>query len=136
MHPRYAKLHKTWQTPWVSTCVITGIGLVLLAGAAFFQTVNQIIFVSVKAIGFQVAFYYGLACFACAWKFRSTPIKNYKKFIILFFWPLISAAFMAFIFIYCAYSFDWMTTALGIGAIVVGIIPFYLNRKNNKHFLN
>lgn len=132
LNPKYAKLHKDWNTPWYATLTIAGIGLVLLAAFAFLPTVDQIIALSVKAIGFQVAFYYGLTCFACAWKFRSVPLKEAKNFVILFLWPLISGFFMTFIFIYCAFSFDWLTTSLGIGGILIGAIPLYLNKKCNN----
>ena len=30
LHPRYAKIHPEWQTPWVATMVIWGLGVVLL----------------------------------------------------------------------------------------------------------
>ncbi len=61
VHPRYAILHKRWRTPWVATAMITAIGLLLLFGASYFPSVSAIIKDSVNAIGFQVAFYYGLA---------------------------------------------------------------------------
>ncbi len=129
LNPRYAKLHKTWKTPWYANLIIAGIGLVLLACFAFLPSVDQIITVSVKAIGFQVAFYYGLTCFACAWKYRHLSLKNFKEYVLLFLWPLISGIFMAFIFVYCAFVFDWLTITLGIGGILVGAIPLYLNKK-------
>jgi amino acid transporter len=30
LHPRYARLHRSWQTPWLATAVIAVFGLVLL----------------------------------------------------------------------------------------------------------
>jgi amino acid transporter len=130
LNPRYAKLHKTWKTPWFATLIITSIGLFLLLCAAFFQSVERVIVVSVEAIGFQVAFYYGLTCLACAWQFRYIGFKNFSDFIILKLWPLISGLFMVFIFAYCAVTLSYTTTLLGIGGILVGLIPLWLNRKN------
>lgn len=129
LNPKYAKLHKKWKTPYHATFLIGGIGLALLACFAFLPTVTQMIEISVKAIGFQVAFYYGLTCFACAWKYRHLPLTPLKDYILLFFWPLLSGIFMAFIFVYCAFTFDWLTTLLGIGGILMGVIPLYLNRR-------
>ena len=126
---KYATLHATWKTPWYATSIITGIGLFLIACFAFLSSVEQIIAISVKAIGFQVAFYYGLTCFACAWKFRHQPFKKFKDLISLLLWPLLSGFFMLFIFVYCAFTFDWLTTLLGIGGILSGAIPLYLNKK-------
>lgn len=129
LNPRYARLHPTWKTPWFATLILMGIGLILIGSFAFLPTVNQIIETSVKAIGFQVAFYYGITCFACAWKFRHQKLTHFKKYVLLFFWPLLSALFMTFIFVYCALSYNWLTTLLGIGGILIGALPLYLNRK-------
>ena len=127
LNPRYACLHRKWKTPWVSTLVIVGIGLVLLFVSAFFHSVNDIIEVSVKAIGFQIAFYYGLTCYACAWRLRHKKLKHVRDFIF-WLWSLLSGFFMTFIFIYCAITFEWTTTALGIGGILLGFIPLLMNK--------
>lgn len=128
LHPRYGRLHKEWKTPWVATLLIVVIGLILLFFSSFFPTVNKIIDISVKAIGFQVAFYYGLSCFACAWGFRRLAFKNVADCILLLIWPALSGLFMTFIFIYCAKTFDLATSILGIGGIAIGIIPLLINR--------
>ena len=70
LHPRYALLHKTWRTPWVATAVIAFLGIFFLFLSSYSPTINLIIKDSVNAIGFQVAFYYGLAGLACAWYYR------------------------------------------------------------------
>lgn len=129
LNPKFATLHKSWKTPYYASFIIAGFGLLLLCFFAFFPTVNQIVEISVKAIGFQVAFYYGLTCIACSWKFRTLSIFNFREYVLLFLWPLISGIFMAFIFLYCAFIFDLLTTSLGIGGILIGVIPLYLNRK-------
>lgn len=129
LNPRYARLHKEWKTPWRATAVIVIIGLVLLLFSAFFPTVNQMILVSVNAIGFQVAFYYGLSSFACAWRFRRIACNNLKDFILLLCWPILSGIFLIFIFICSALTFDWTTTLLGIGGILIGAVPLILNKK-------
>ena len=59
LHRRYARLHRTWQTPWIATAVLTVLGLALLFLSSLLPTVNQIMKDSVNAIGFQVAFYTG-----------------------------------------------------------------------------
>jgi len=128
LNPRYATLHQTWRTPLVATLVIISIGLVLLFLSSFSPTVNQVIDVSVKAIGFQVAFYYGLTGFACAWHFRKEGSTSFGKFLTWVLWPLLSAIFISFVGIYSACTFDLLTTAIGLGGIIVGVIPFMLNR--------
>jgi amino acid transporter len=128
LHHRYARLHRTWQTPWVANAVITVFGVALLFLSSFLPTVNQIMKDSVNAIGFQAAFYYGLASFACAWNTRRTALANPMTLVALVLWPVASALFLAFIAIYSIPTFDLVTNILGIGGIVAGLIPLFLNR--------
>jgi amino acid transporter len=128
LHPRYASLHGTWQTPWVASAVITTLGVVLLLLSSMLPTVNQIMKDSVNAIGFQAAFYYGLASFACAWNTRRAVLKSPTTLIALVLWPVSSALFLAFVAIYSIPTFDLVTNVIGIGGILVGLVPLFLNR--------
>jgi amino acid transporter len=130
LHARYAKLHPTWQTPVIATTVIVGVGLVLLFASSFSPTVTEVIDVSVKSIGFQVCFYYGLTGFACSWHFRREAFQSSRNFFTWFLWPLLSAFFISFIGVYSALTFDTLTTVIGLGGIAIGIIPYTLNRLN------
>src|SRR3977135_1405939 len=69
-HPRYARIHPEWQTPWIATGVIWFLGIVLLFSSSFMPTVKKILESSILAIGFQICFYMSLAGFACAWHYR------------------------------------------------------------------
>jgi amino acid transporter len=128
LHPRYARLHGTWQTPWVASAVITTLGVVLLLLSSLLPTVNQIMKDSVNAIGFQAAFYYGLASFACAWNTRRAALKSPATLVALVLWPVSSALFLAFIAIYSIPTFDVVTNVIGIGGIAAGLVPLFLNR--------
>ncbi|MBS0393985.1 MAG: APC family permease [Proteobacteria bacterium] len=128
LHPRYARLHATWQTPWVASAVITGIGVVLLLASSLLPSVNQIMKDSVNAIGFQAAFYYGLASFACAWNTRGAALRSPATLVTLVIWPVASALFLAFVAIYSIPTFDVVTNLIGIGGIVAGLVPLLLNR--------
>ena len=129
LHPRYAILHATWQTPWVATAVIALSGTLLLFLSSYFPTVNLIIKDSVNAIGFQVAFYYGLAGLACAWHYRKQAFASAHNLLFLILWPVISAAFLFFIAAYSVPTFDLTTNIVGLGGIAIGVIPLLLNRK-------
>lgn len=128
LHRRYALLHSKWKTPWVATLAIMSIGLVLLFLSSFFPTVNAVIEVSLKAIGFQVAFYYGLTGYACAWLFRKEGKKSISKFITWVLWPFTSASFLVFIAIYSVKTFSTITSIVGIGGIAFGAIPLLWNK--------
>ncbi len=132
LHPRYAVLHKTWRTPWVATAVIALLGTLLLFLSSYFPTVSLIIKDSINAIGFQVAFYYGLASLACAWHYRKQGFYSMHALVFLILWPVISAAFLLFIAAYSIPTFDAVTNIVGIGGIAAGIVPLLLNRKRRQ----
>jgi amino acid transporter len=128
LHPRYAKLHPTWRTPWVATLTIAVLGLVFLLLSSHFPSVNTIIQDSVNAIGFQVAFYYSLAGLACAWHYRKRALESAGNLLLLLLWPLLSVAVLIFIAIYSVPTFDTTTKIVGLGGIVIGVVPLLLNR--------
>lgn len=129
LHPRYALLHKTWQTPWVATAVITLLGLLFLFFSSYSPTINLIIKDSINAIGFQVAFYYGLTGLACAWYYRKEAFHSAYNLIFLVTWPILSAIFLFFIAAYSIPTFDLATNVIGLGGLVIGIVPLLWNRK-------
>ena len=42
-------------------------------------------------------------------------------------WPLTSALFLTFVAIYSIPSFDLVTNIMGLGGIVIGVVPLFLN---------
>lgn len=132
LNRRYAGLHPTWHTPWVATSAIAGFGLLLLLLASRLPTVSQIIGDSVNAIGFQASFYYGLTCFACAWLVWRHERRGAFNLIFLVFWPLASGIFLWFTGFYSLPTFNLTSTLFAIGGILVGIVPFWLNRRARR----
>jgi amino acid transporter len=125
---RYARLHQTYRTPWLATLVITVLGLLLLVLSCGLSGIKTVIGDSVNAIGFQIAFYYGLAGLACAWYFRKQALRGLGRFILLFAWPLIGAGFCIFIAVYNIAVYDWTTNLVGVGGIAIGIVPYLRSR--------
>lgn len=131
LHSRYARLHPKWSTPWQAIIFIWIFGLLFLFLSSYFPTINVLIKDSVNAIGFQVAFYYSLTGFACAWYYR----HKWRKVIELFgyiLWPIMSALFLIFIAIRSVPTFDLTTNLIGIGGLLFGYIPFWLNKNHLK----
>ena len=134
LHPRYAKIHPEWQTPWVATFVIWFLGVLLLFSSSFMPTVKQILESSILAIGFQICFYMSLAGFACAWHYRNKLKDGAYNAVSYVLWPLLAALFMVFIALYSIPTFDAITTIMGIGGILIGFVPLLLGdlRRANK----
>jgi amino acid transporter len=128
LNPAYAKIHPQWQTPLVATIAIWVLGLLLLFTSSYMPTVKSILSSSILAIGFQICFYMSLAGFACAWYYRLKLRTNPMAAMTYVIWPLLSAAFMVFIAIYSMQTFDLLTNIIGLGGLLLGFIPLYLNR--------
>ncbi|MCX7168356.1 MAG: APC family permease [Rhodocyclales bacterium] len=128
LHPRYAKVHPEWQTPWIATLVIWFLGVLLLFSSSFMASVKQILESSILAIGFQICFYMSLAGFACAWHYRDKLKRGAYNAVSYVLWPLLAALFMVFIALYSIPTFDTVTNAMGIGGILVGFLPLFMGR--------
>jgi amino acid transporter len=126
LHPRYAKIHPEWQTPWVATCVIWFLGVLLLFSASYMPSVDKILKSSILAIGFQICFYMSLAGFACAWHYRDKLNQGVYNAVSYVIWPLLAALFMVFIALYSIPTFDTIVTVMGIGGLLIGFVPLLL----------
>jgi amino acid transporter len=131
LHPRYANIHPEWQTPWIATLVIWGLGIVLLFASSYMPTVSLILQSSILAIGIQICFYMSLAGYACAWHYRGMMKTNFIGSLTHVVWPFFAAAFMVFIGLYSIPTFDTITLIIGIGGLVIGAIPLFLGRMRN-----
>ena len=129
LHPRYAKVHTEWQTPWVATAVIWALGVVLLLGSSYMPSVRKILESSILAIGFQICFYMSLAGFACAWHYRDKLRHGLYGAVSYVVWPLLAAMFMVFIALYSIPTFDAITNVMGVGGLLVGFIPLMARGK-------
>jgi amino acid transporter len=132
LHPVYAKIHQNWQTPWVATGVIWGLGMILLLSSSYMPSVNSILSSSILAIGFQICFYMSLTGFACAWHYRQKLKSSIPSALSYVLWPLFSATFMLFIALYSIPTFDLITNLLGAGGLLIGFIPLFLNDRRRK----
>ncbi len=128
LHPRYARLHPSWNTPWIATAAIAFAGLVMLLFASRYPSINQVIQDSVNAVGIQAAFYYGLACLACAWHVWRSGKRDPHSLALLVVWPLLSAVFLGFIAMYGIPTFDLTANVVGLCGIAIGLVPMWLNR--------
>jgi len=129
LHSRYSRLHPTWRTPWVASVTLLAISLALVLTASFLPTIGTIMRDAVNAVGFQAALYYCLASFACAWNHRDSLRDGAVAFVLHVLWPLLSGLFLGFIAIYSIPTFDLATNLIGLGGILIGVVPLLLNRR-------
>ncbi|MFA6302820.1 MAG: APC family permease [Legionella sp.] len=132
LHPRYGKLHDRWNTPWVATFVIWFFGIALLFLSSFFTTVMIIIKDSVNALGLQIAIYYSLTGFACAWYYRFM-YRSVKDLISYIIWPIFSSVFLIVIVAFSIPTFDMVTNIVGFGGLLLGLVPFFMNVVSDRY---
>jgi amino acid transporter len=132
LHPRYGRLHPVYRTPWVATMLIAALGLALLLGSLTLRGVKTVTNDTINAVGFQVAFYYGLTGLACAWYFRAEAGNGVRPFFLLFLWPLVGVVFCLAIAVYSIPTFDLTTNMLGAGTIAIGIVPYLWGRRRRS----
>jgi amino acid transporter len=132
LHPRWAKIHPEWQTPWFATICIWAMGLALLFLSSYLPTVSKILESSILAIGLQICFYMSLAGLASVWHFREMLKGDMKGALSHVIWPGLATAFMIFVGVYGALEFDALTMAVGVGGLAIGIIPLGLSMMRRK----
>jgi amino acid transporter len=128
LHPRYARLHQAYRTPWLATLLITMLGLGLLLLSLFQSGIKTVIGDSINAVGFQIAVYYSLAGLACAWHFRTQALTGLGRFVFLLAWPLLGVGCCLFIAVCNVPTYDLTTNVLAIGGIAIGIVPYLWSR--------
>ena len=77
--PSFAKIHPRFLTPSVSTLAMGLVSIGFYASINYVSNATGVFGDAVTALGFYIAFYYGLTGFACAWYYRrnlSTSVRN------------------------------------------------------------
>ena len=128
LHPRWSRVHEQWGTPHLATYLITALGLLLLVLSIAFENIDALLKASINAIGLEVAFYYGLAALACAWHFRRLAASSVPMLVFAVAWPLASALVLFAVAVLAALTMDAATLVIGIGGIVVGVVPLAMLR--------
>jgi amino acid transporter len=74
----FAKMHRKYLTPTVSTIVMGAVSIVLYAAFNYISGGN-VIPDAVSAIGVYIAFYYGLTALTCVWYYRKTLTSSARN---------------------------------------------------------
>src|ERR1700760_16844 len=91
----FAKMHPRYLTPTTST-IAMGVISALLYLAFNYISQGFVIADAVTAIGLYIAFYYGLAGFACAWYYRKTLGNSQRNLWMQGILPLLGGLIMYF----------------------------------------
>ena len=129
----FGRIHPRYLTPDVSTLAM---GAVSLVWTLIIINVSQnVLGDSLTAIGFQIAFYYGLTGFACAIFYRKELFKSFRNFFMAGVVPFTGGAILTYIFVKAfidnkpvdsAYSGGVFgigaAVVIGVGTLLVGVV--------------
>jgi amino acid transporter len=142
----FAKIHKKYLTPTVSTLAMGGVSIILYVTMNFLTSGGTVIEDSVSALGVMIAFYYGLTGFTCVWYYRATLTDSVRNFWIRGVIPLLGGLILWFCmgwsFWYYWQPVNSYTTwkipgtqrviggvfILDVGVLLLGIILMYVYR--------
>ncbi|MCI0468190.1 MAG: APC family permease [Beijerinckiaceae bacterium] len=126
------RLHPRFQTPWLAGFAVAAFTLLLFAGSAAVPSIGALMADLISAIGVQIACYYSLAGFACAWHFRKAADRGWKTLFFAVIIPLVSALIVASAGIYQLPFLGWRVSVLSIGSILAGAVPFWYYRRRYR----
>ncbi len=129
LSPRFAQVHERWRTPVAATVMLWALGITLIYGSNYFASVGAILASSIAAIGLQICFYLSLAGFACAWHFRSMAVQWRPATLTHVVWPLFASIFLVFVALWSLPEFDVATTVVGLGGLLLGLVPLLFSRR-------
>jgi amino acid transporter len=141
------RIHPRFQTPSVATLLMGAISTVWTVTLLFANPAQSVLGDSITALGFLIAFYYGLTGLACVVFFRRELLKSVKNFLLLGLAPLIGALMLLGIFVKAAIFYGHrannsspdafgvgLIDVIGIGALLVGAVLMLLAWRNLPDF--
>jgi len=94
---RFADIHPRYLSPSFSTLIFGAISIVWYVTLTIVSP-NDVLGNSISALGFGIAFYYGMTGFACVFYYRRHLFKSVKNFVFIGLAPLLGAVILTGIF--------------------------------------
>jgi amino acid transporter len=142
----FARIHKKYLTPTVSTVAMGGISIILYVAMNYLTSGGSVIVDSVSALGVMIAFYYGLTGFTCVWYYRATLTESARSFWVRGVLPLLGGLILWFCMGWSFWYYwnpansdtSWKIPGtsrviggvfiLDVGVLILGIVLMYLYR--------
>ena len=130
----FGRIHRRWRTPAFATLIVIAVSIILFIGSTFIGSVGEVMANAVSSIGVQISFYYALAGIAVVVAYRKVLFASVKNFVFIFLWPSVGALFMIWMFIFSIPNNEPIVNILGVGLIIVGLVPVALFYRKAKAY--
>jgi amino acid transporter len=133
----FGKVHERFLTPSVSTLVMGALSI--LWYVVIVNVSTDVLADSITALGFMIAFYYGITGFACAIYYRRHLFKSAKNFLMIGLVPVLGGLMLFGVFIkgLIDYSDPAKTSTagvagigapvvIGVGGLLVGVVLMFI----------
>jgi len=127
MPSTFGQVDNRTQSPSRAIYAIIVLGLALIWGSALMPSVELILSSSVRAVGFQVNYYFGLAGLGAAWVFRESYKESVRKWMALCLLPAVSSIALIGLGLYAVTTFDLWTNLMGLGSFALGLCFIWLS---------
>ena len=135
IHEKFEEIHPRFQTPWLSSLVITVLALFLMILSSSSDSISAVMASLISSIGVMVSFYYGMTGLACAWYYRRVLRRNWKILWLRGIYPIASAIFLLIVGLVQLPQLGWSVSLLTIGSIAIGLLPMlYFRAKYGSAF--
>ncbi len=146
----FARIHKRFLTPTVSTLAFGGVSIALYAILNYTSDAGNVIADCVTSLGLMIAFYYGLTGFACAWYYRHNLTSSPRNLVFQGLLPLLGGIILFGAMLWSFHD-DWLSPLklgsasytgwqmgfaphwhiggvflLGVGTFVIGIVAMFV----------
>jgi amino acid transporter len=142
----FARIHKKYLTPTVSTVAMGGVSIVLYVAMNYLTSGGAVIVDSVSALGVMIAFYYGLTGFSCTWYYRKTLTESARSLWIRGIFPTLGGLILWFC-MFWSFWYYWNNVnsvtkwtipgthriiggvfILDVGVLLLGVVLMYVYR--------
>jgi amino acid transporter len=135
-HEIFSRVHSKWLTPYYAIMSIWALGVFFIFLSSFVHSINELLSIIVLSIGIQFSFYVGLTAISSAWHFREYRHKGILELFSRIILPFIAGVVLLTSIVYASLSSNWQTNCIGVGGILIGLIPYYFYAQKNSNLVS
>jgi len=102
---RFADIHPKYLSPGFSTILFGAVSVVWYVALTLISP-DDVLANSILALGFGIAFYYGLTGFACVFYYRRHIFKGFKNFVFIGLAPFLGAVMLTVLFVIAIFYYS------------------------------